>query len=105
MSGCGRRAGAELRAQKQAAEEANVGKSRFLAVASHDLRQPLHALGLFVQALQESPLPAHERQLVGNVRRSVDAMEELFDALLDISRLDAGAIRPQVVTFPLGRFV
>ena len=77
----------ELRAQKQVAEEANVAKSRFLAVASHDLRQPLHALELFVQALEDTPLPAHAHQLVGNVRRSVDSMEELFDALLDISRL------------------
>lgn len=91
----------ELREQKEAAEEANVAKSRFLAVASHDLRQPLHALGLFVQALQESSIAADERHLVGNIRRSVDAMEELFDALLDISRLDAGMVRPRVETFSL----
>jgi signal transduction histidine kinase/CheY-like chemotaxis protein len=91
----------ELRRQKEAAEEANVAKSRFLAVASHDLRQPLHALGLFVQALQESAIPAQERHIVGNIRRSVDAMEELFDALLDISRLDAGVIRPRFETFAL----
>jgi len=91
----------ELREQKEAAEEANVAKSRFLAVASHDLRQPLHALGLFVQALQESPIATQERQIVNHIRRAVDAMEELFDALLDISRLDAGAVRPQIETFPL----
>jgi signal transduction histidine kinase/FixJ family two-component response regulator len=91
----------ELRRQKEAAEEANVAKSRFLAVASHDLRQPLHALGLFVQALQESSIASHERHIVGNIRRSVDAMEELFDALLDISRLDAGVVRPRFETFPL----
>ena len=91
----------ELRAQKKAAEEANVAKSRFLAVASHDLRQPLHALELFVQALEDIPLPAHAHQLVGNVRRSVDSMEELFDALLDISRLDAGAVSARVDTIPV----
>jgi two-component system, sensor histidine kinase len=91
----------ELREQKEAAEEANVAKSRFLAVASHDLRQPLHALGLFVQALQESSIAAHERHIVGNIRRSVDAMEELFEALLDISRLDAGVVRPRIETFGL----
>ena len=85
----------ELRAQKKAADEANVAKSRFLAVASHDLRQPLHSLELFVQALEDTPLPAHAQQLVGNVRRSVDSMEELFDGLLDISRLDAGVVRPR----------
>jgi two-component system, sensor histidine kinase len=91
----------ELRAQKKTAEDANVAKSRFLAVASHDLRQPLHALELFVQALEDTALPAHAHQLVGKVRRSVDSMEELFDALLDISRLDAGAVRARVETIPL----
>jgi CheY-like chemotaxis protein len=91
----------ELRAQKKAAEEANVAKSRFLAVASHDLRQPLHALQLFVQALEDITLPTHAQQLVANVRRSVDSMEELFDALLDISRLDAGNVRARVETIPL----
>jgi signal transduction histidine kinase/CheY-like chemotaxis protein len=91
----------ELRAQKKAAEDANVAKSRFLAVASHDLRQPLHALALFVQALEDTPLPAHAHQLVGNVRRSVDSMEELFDALLDISRLDAGAVHARMEAIPL----
>lgn len=91
----------ELRRQKEADEEANIAKSRFLAVASHDLRQPLHALGLFVQALQECSIAAQERHIVGNIRRSVDAMEELFDALLDISRLDAGVVRPRFETFGL----
>lgn len=91
----------ELHAQKKAAEEANIAKSRFLAIASHDLRQPLHALRLFVQALQDCPLPAHEWQLVANIRRSVEAMDGLFDALLDISRLDAGAVRAREQTFAL----
>jgi signal transduction histidine kinase/CheY-like chemotaxis protein len=91
----------QLRVQKRAAEDACQAKSRFLAMASHDLRQPLHALSLFVQALQDRPLPLQERELVANVRRSVDAMDELFDALLEISRLDAGAVRGRVVTFPL----
>jgi len=92
---------AQLDEQKRAAEQANIAKSRFLAIASHDLRQPLHALDLFLQALQECPLPGQERQLVANIRRSVDAMEGLFDALLDISRLDAGAVRARMTTFPL----
>ncbi len=91
----------ELRNQKDAAEEANVAKSRFLAAASHDLRQPLHALGLFVQSLQESALASRERNIIGNIRRSVDAMEELFNSLLDISRLDAGVVQPRVTTIPL----
>jgi signal transduction histidine kinase len=91
----------ELRAQKKAADEANIAKSRFLAVASHDLRQPLHSLELFVQALEDTPLPVHAQQLVGNVRRSVDSMEELFDGLLDISRLDAGVVRAREEVIPL----
>ena len=91
----------ELRRRKEVAEEANIAKSRFLAAASHDLRQPLHALGLFVQALEESPLANRERQVIGNIRHSVDAMEDLFNALLDISRLDAGVVQPCVSTIPL----
>jgi two-component system, sensor histidine kinase len=62
---------------REAAEEANVAKSRFLAAAGHDLRQPLHALGFFVDALQEQSLPADGRAVVSNIRRSVDAMEDL----------------------------
>jgi signal transduction histidine kinase len=92
---------AELHAQKGAAEEASLAKSRFVAVASHDLRQPLHALSLFAQALAECPLPGHERQLVANIRRAIETMDEMFDALLDISRLDAGAVRARVATFGL----
>ncbi len=65
------------------------------------MRQPLHALGLFVQALAETPLTARERQVIGNIRRSVDVMEELFNALLDISRLDAGVVQPKIATVPL----
>jgi signal transduction histidine kinase len=98
----------ELRDQTQAAEqartaaeEANVAKSRFLAAAGHDLRQPLHALGFFVDALQEQSLPADGRSVVANIRRSVDAMEDLFNSLLDVSRLDAGIVRPRVATIPL----
>jgi signal transduction histidine kinase/CheY-like chemotaxis protein len=87
---------------REAAEEANVAKSRFLAAAGHDLRQPLHALGFFVDALQEHSLPADGRAVVGNIRRSVDAMEDLFNSLLDVSRLDAGIVRPRIATIPLG---
>ena len=86
---------------REAAEEANVAKSRFLAAAGHDLRQPLHALGFFVDALQEQTLPADGRAVVGNIRRSVDAMEDLFNSLLDVSRLDAGIVRPRIATIPL----
>ena len=98
----------ELRSQtlaaeqaREAAEEANVAKSRFLAAAGHDLRQPLHALGFFVDALQEQSLPPDGRVVVNNIRRSVDAMEDLFNSLLDVSRLDAGIVRPRIATIAL----
>jgi signal transduction histidine kinase len=86
---------------REAAEEANIAKSRFLAAAGHDLRQPLHALGFFVDALQEQSLPPDGRVVVNNIRRSVDAMEDLFNSLLDVSRLDAGIVRPRIATIAL----
>jgi two-component system, sensor histidine kinase len=90
---------------REAAEEANVAKSRFLAAAGHDLRQPLHALGFFVDALQEQSLPADGRSIVTNIRRSVDVMEDLFNSLLDVSRLDAGIVRPRVATIALAPLI
>ena len=84
-----------LRAEKEEAERSNVAKSRFLAAASHDLRQPLHALGLFVGALDERVHDPEARELVDKIQDSTRALEEMFDALLDISQLDAGAMRGQ----------
>lgn len=92
---------AELTVQKEEAERANAAKTRFLAAASHDLRQPLHALTLFVSALQER-LGAHEaRAIVDRMAVSVEALDDLFNALLDISKLDAGIVRPDVHAFAL----
>lgn len=90
-----------LQVEKSAAEEANLAKSRFLAAASHDLRQPMHAMSLFIASLSQSPLPQRESGLVNNLRLSADAMESLFDALLDISRLDAGAVEQHPAHFQL----
>ena len=83
---------AELREKKNEAEDATRAKSRFLAAASHDLRQPTHALGMFVARLGQLPLDTSTRQLVGSVEDSVRAMQDLLDDLLDVSRLDAGAV-------------
>lgn len=83
---------AELRDKKNEAEDATRAKSRFLAAASHDLRQPTHALGMFVARLGQLPLDAATRQLVDSVEDSVRAMQDLLDDLLDVSRLDAGAV-------------
>ncbi len=90
---------AELRARTAEAEHANVAKSRFLAAASHDLRQPMHALGLFISELSQQALDARSRQLVERITASASAMEQLLDSLLDISRLDAGVLTPKLRTF------
>jgi signal transduction histidine kinase len=83
---------ADLRAQKELAEQASQAKSRFLAAASHDLRQPVHALSLFVGALGQRPLDVESRRLVGHVQGAVDSMGTMFNALLDVSQLDAGMV-------------
>ena len=85
-----------LQNEKMAAERSDLAKSRFLAAASHDLRQPVHALSLFVGVLKGHALPAQSRQLVDSISRAVQALGGLFDGLLNLSRLDAGVVRPQV---------
>lgn len=92
---------AELRSKKEEAETATRAKSRFLAAASHDLRQPIHALGMFVARLAQLPHDRETRHLIGNLEASVRAMQDLLDALLDISRLDADAVRVQLQPVPL----
>jgi signal transduction histidine kinase len=89
----------------QELEIANAAKSRFLAMASHDLRQPLHALGLFVAQLR-TPLRSGERtrtiELVDATRKEMD---EMLNSLLDMSRLDAGILIPTITQFPIARLL
>jgi signal transduction histidine kinase len=85
------------------AEEANRAKSRFFAAASHDLRQPLHALALFSAALHEPDAPPSRRALVEQVNASVDALGGLFDELLDLARIDAGFLNPNLAHVPVSR--
>ncbi len=82
----------DLRRQKAAAEEASVAKSRFLASASHDLRQPVHAMSLFVAALRARDMDVEARGLLDHIDTSVRSLSGLFGGLLDISRLDAGVV-------------
>ena len=91
---------ADLAAKKDEAERANIAKSRFFAAASHDLRQPMHALSLFVAALKARNQQPETKNLVDNIEASTAAMELLFNALLDISKLDAGVIEVSPVHFP-----
>ncbi|MDR2013733.1 MAG: hybrid sensor histidine kinase/response regulator [Rhodanobacter sp.] len=87
----------DLDHQRKLAEEASRSKSSFLAAASHDLRQPVHALSLLVGALDTQSLAPPVRALVAQMEESITVIASLFDALLDISKLDAGVIevRPQ----------
>jgi two-component system, sensor histidine kinase len=89
----------DLRRQKEVADAANVAKSSFLASASHDLRQPVHALGMFVGALRDRPLDEASARLVRQIQNSVGALDSLFGAILDISRLDAGVIESRPRAF------
>ncbi len=95
----------ELIAARHAAERANRANTAFLAAASHDLRQPVQALSLLNGALRrtvESPLA---QEMVESQQQSLDAMTNLLNSLLDISRLDAGKIEPEIEDFPITRLV
>ena len=83
----------DLTVQKAIAEQASLAKSRFLASASHDLRQPVHALGMFVGALRAHRLEPRTVAVIDQVDSSVAALDGLFTSLLDISRLDADAVQ------------
>ena len=93
------RLNSELGRAKAQADEANISKTRFLAAASHDILQPLNAARLYVTSLVERQRNGDDAQLVGNIDASLDAVEEIFGTLLDISRLDAGAMKPEIVSF------
>lgn len=77
---------------RRAAEAANRAKTQFFAAASHDLRQPLHALGLFAEALRQRTHDPEVASLVHSIDESVDALEGLFGELLDVTRIDAGGV-------------
>lgn len=83
---------AAAEAARQDAEVANRAKTRFFAAASHDLRQPLHAMGLFAEALRQRSHDEEVTQLVASINGSVDALEGLFSELLDITRIDTGGV-------------
>ncbi len=91
----------EIAKALDAAEQANQAKSKFLATASHDLRQPLQALRLFTEALQDVAKEPTVLRLAGQIGKSVNSLVEMFDDLLDVSRLDAGIIQPRWQHFAL----
>ena len=89
----------ELLRAKAIADDANLSKTRFIAAASHDLLQPLNAARLYVTSLVERQRSGEDAALIGNIDASLDAVEEILGALLDISRLDGGVLKPEFVDF------
>ncbi len=94
-----------LREAKAEAEEANLGKTRFLAAASHDLLQPLNAARLFTSALAQRDHSEQALKAVDRIDSSLRAAEDLLTTLLDISKLDAGALEPKIGEFGLGELL
>ncbi len=99
----------QLRVEKQAAEQArheaeiaNRAKTQFFTAASHDLRQPLHAMGLFAEALRQRSHEPEVANLVVSINASVDALEGLFSELLDITRIDSGGVEVHPQGFEMG---
>lgn len=92
---------AALAIAKSKADEANLDKTRFLAAASHDILQPLNAARLYATSLCERTLPEPEHLLATNVDASLSAVEEIFSALIEISRMDAGRMEPDISEFAL----
>lgn len=92
------------RAHKEAVR-ADVLKSRFLSAASHDLRQPLQAASIYLSALERQTLDPLQRDICDRVRQSLEAMTDIINALLDISRLESGHIKPQVRDFDIGQMI
>jgi signal transduction histidine kinase/CheY-like chemotaxis protein len=86
----------ELNVKREAADRASAAKTRFVATASHDLRQPMHAVGLLVGILAERQMSPDISSLLNKIQLSVSSLESLFETLLDISRLDAGIVTPHL---------
>src|SRR3954463_9490749 len=95
------RLNSELALAKSTAEDANISKTRFLAAASHDILQPLNAARLYVTSLVERQNGGEDSRLVENIDDSLEAIEEILGALLDISRLDAGAMTTAITSFKM----
>jgi PAS domain S-box-containing protein len=92
---------ATLAAQKSDAERASAAKSRFMAAVSHDLRQPMHALGLFLDDLKSIALPPQATPLLEHMESALHSTQSLLDSILVISRLESGLIAPNFMAFPL----
>ena len=92
---------AELQAAKTAAEQAHRAKSRFLAHASHDLQQPLQAIGMFTGMLERQPQSGKAVVLLSDLKAAQRSMRDLLNAILDISKLESGVVTPKPTDLPL----
>jgi signal transduction histidine kinase len=90
-----------LKEARGQAEAANRAKTKFLAAASHDLRQPMQALSMYASVLEARVRDARSRRVVHGIQLSVRTLEQLFDSLLDISKIESGVIKPNLMAFPL----
>ncbi|MDN3922647.1 hybrid sensor histidine kinase/response regulator [Roseateles violae] len=95
----------QLARARDAAVQANRSKSGFLAAASHDLRQPLQSLSLNSSALSRRALDAESRAIAGEIGAGIEALRQMLDALLDVSKLDAGVVTPLLRPIPLDRLL
>ncbi|MBQ0785499.1 MAG: hybrid sensor histidine kinase/response regulator [Amphritea sp.] len=91
----------KAQAARSEADRANEAKSRFLAAISHDLRQPIHAQGLFLNMLANSPLKDEQKLLLSHIEATSEAANELLHSLMDFSRIEAGSMKPTLAAFPL----
>ncbi|MEM7653683.1 MAG: ATP-binding protein, partial [Pseudomonadota bacterium] len=91
----------EAQSARDIAEQANIAKTRFLAAASHDLRQPVHAFGLLLTSLSRRVHDDEAKTLIDRMEKSLESLQGMFNALLDMSRLDAGVMTPEVQEFPI----
>lgn len=96
---------ADTRAAYRQADAANLAKSRFLAQASHDLRQPIHAIGLFTNCLRDAGLPPTELEMVENIEHSLHMVQQMFRSLLDTASLDGGKVVPRPQPVALGPLI
>lgn len=99
------RVNAALAVAKAKADEANLDKTRFLAAASHDLLQPLNAARLYTTSLVERPLSEADAAIARNIDASLGAVEEILGALIDISRMDARRLEPEITDIPLNELL
>jgi len=101
LEGCVRERTQDLNAARLSAEQANIGKSKFLAAAGHDLQQPLEAISLFAGMLSREEISPRAKAIVRDLRTAQESMRSMLGQLVDLSRLEVGDVDPQVMTISL----